>query len=66
LLLLTLLVALVGWASGRIGAHITAQAVMATVRAVVITVGTFWFKGCARRNGDAGLPSTTRLGTLCS
>jgi hypothetical protein len=64
--MLTLLVTLVGWASGRIGAHVTVQAVMATTLAVVITVGAFWFKGRARRNGDSRLPSTTRLGTLCS
>jgi hypothetical protein len=66
LLMLTLLLALLGWARWRVGAHTTAQAVMATVLAVVITVDTFWCKGCARRSGDSCLPSTTRLGTLCS
>ena len=42
LLVLTPLVALVGWARWRIGAHTAAQAVVATILAVVITVGTFW------------------------
>jgi hypothetical protein len=34
--------ALVGWARWRVGAHTVAQAVAATLLAVVITVGTFW------------------------
>lgn len=42
LLVLTPLVALVGWARWRVGAHTVAQAVVATILAVVITVGTFW------------------------
>jgi hypothetical protein len=42
LLLLAPLVALVGWACWRAGAHMVAQAVAATLLAVVITVGTFW------------------------
>jgi hypothetical protein len=33
---------LVGWARWRVGAHMVAQAVVATVLAVVTTVGTFW------------------------
>jgi hypothetical protein len=41
LLVLTPLVALVGWARWRVGAHTVAQAAVATVLAVVITVGTF-------------------------
>ena len=45
LLLLTPLVALVGWARWRVGAHTVAQAVVATILAVVITVGTFWIMG---------------------
>jgi len=42
LLVLTPLVALVGWARWRVGAHSVAQAVVATILAVVITAGTFW------------------------
>jgi hypothetical protein len=45
LLVLTPLVALVGWARWRVGAHTVAQAVVATILAVVITVGTFWLMG---------------------
>ena len=45
LLVLSPLVALIGWARWRVGAHTVAQAIVATVLAVVITVitiGTFW------------------------
>lgn len=42
LLVLSPLVALVGWARWRIGAHTVAQAAVATILAVVITIGTFW------------------------
>jgi hypothetical protein len=42
LLVLTPLVALVGWARWRVSAHSVAQAVVATILAVVITGGTFW------------------------
>ena len=42
LLVLSPLVALVGWARWRDGAHTVAQAVVATTLAVVITIGTFW------------------------
>jgi hypothetical protein len=42
LLVLTPLVALVGWARWRVGAHTVAQAVVATILAVVITVGMIW------------------------
>ncbi len=42
LLVLSTLVAPVGWARWRVGAHTVAQAVVATILAVVITVGTFW------------------------
>ena len=45
LLVLTPLVVLVGWARWRVGAPTVAQAVVATVLAVVITVGTFWVMG---------------------
>ena len=45
LLVLSPLVALVGWSRWRIGAHSVAQAVVATVLAVVITAGTFWLMG---------------------
>ena len=45
LLVLTPLVALVGWARWWVGAHTVAQAVVATVLSVVITVGTFWLMG---------------------
>jgi hypothetical protein len=41
LLVLSPLVALVGWARWRVGAHTVAQAVVATVLAVGITVSTF-------------------------
>ena len=41
-LVLTARLALVGWARWRVGAHTVAQAVAATLLAVVITVGTFW------------------------
>jgi hypothetical protein len=42
LLVLTPLVALVGWARWWVGAHTVAQAAVATILAVVITIGTFW------------------------
>ncbi|HEV2461324.1 MAG TPA: hypothetical protein VGS80_23475 [Ktedonobacterales bacterium] len=45
LLVLSPLVALIGWARWRVGAHTVAQAIVATVLAVVITVitiSTFW------------------------
>ena len=38
LLVLSPLVALIGWARWRVGAHTVAQAIVATVLAVVITV----------------------------
>ena len=41
LLGLSPLVALVGWARWRVGAHTVAQAVVAIVLAVAITAGTF-------------------------
>ena len=42
LLVLSPLVALIGWARWQVGAHTVAQAIVATVLAVVITIGTFW------------------------
>ena len=42
LLVLSPLVALVGWARWRVGAHTVGPAVVATILAVVITIGTFW------------------------
>ena len=45
LFVLTPLVALVGWARRRVGAHTVAQAVVATILAVAITVGAFWVMG---------------------
>jgi hypothetical protein len=42
LLVMSPLVALVGWARWRVGAQTVAQAIVATILAVVITVGTFW------------------------
>ena len=42
LLVLSPLVALVGWARWKVGAHAVAQAIVAIILAVGITVGTFW------------------------
>ncbi len=42
LLVLAPLVVLVGWARWRVGAHTAAQAGVATILVVVITVGVFW------------------------
>jgi hypothetical protein len=38
---LVVLVVLVGWARWRVGAHMVAQAVEATILAVIISVGAF-------------------------
>ncbi len=41
-LVLSPLVPLVGWAHWQVGVHTVAQTVVATILAVVTTVGTFW------------------------
>ncbi len=46
-LLLAPLVPLVGWARWQLRAHTVAQAVAATMLAIVITLGTFWLFGVA-------------------
>lgn len=45
LLVLTPVEALVGWARWRVGEHTVAQAIVATMPAVVITAATFWLTG---------------------
>jgi hypothetical protein len=45
LLVLSPLVALISWPRWQVGAHTAAQAMVATVLAMGISVGTFWLVG---------------------